>query len=75
VVVVVKAFAHAHVVGRLLRILPQMQIVPARGVFEHVNDTNWIAGLPAVLEPHVGDKSVNGIIERQLALVGQHKNR
>ena len=74
-VVVVEPFAHAHAVGRLLRILPQMQIVPARGVFEHVNDADRIAGLPSVLKPYVGDKFVNGIIERQPALFGQHQNR
>ncbi len=75
VMVVVEALAHTHGIGGLLRVFAKVQVVPARGVLEQVHHPDGIARFPWIVEPHLRREFVNGIVERQLALVDQHQDR
>ena len=75
VVVVVEALAHGHCVRRLLRVFAQVDVVPAGGVFEQVNDADGIRRSPAIFEPYLWSQLVYGIVQRKFSLIGQHEDR
>ena len=62
VVVVVEAFAQRHALG-VFGVLGQMQIVPAGGVFEQVDDADRVGGFPAILEIDLRDQLVHRVLE------------
>jgi hypothetical protein len=73
VMVVVEALAERHAFG-VLGVLGQMQVVPSGGVLEQVDDTDRIGGLPAVLEPDLGDEFVDRVVEREPAFIDQFED-
>ncbi len=73
--VVVEAFAKGHRVRRLLCVFAKVQVVPPSRVLEQMHNTYGIAGFPSVFKIDVRREFVDGILERQLALIRQHENR
>ena len=60
--VVVERLAQSHA-RRVFRKFAQMNVVPAGGVLKQVNDTNRIAGFPAILEPDLGSQLVSPLAD------------
>ena len=70
VVIVVEAFTQRHALG-VFGVLVQMQIVPAGGVFEQVDDADGVSGFPAILEIDLRDQLVHRVLQREFAFIHQ----
>jgi hypothetical protein len=72
--IVIQRLAQAHLRRSVLGVLAEMHIVPARGVLEKMDHAHRVGRLPAIFKPHFRDQFVHRIIERELALIGQHQD-
>lgn len=68
-VVIIQGFAQAHARPSIQGVLAQMNVVPAGGVLEKINDAHGVGAFPAVIKPHFGDQLLHGIFQRELAFI------
>jgi hypothetical protein len=66
--------AKAHV-WCIFGVFAEMQVVPASGVLEQVDDAYRVSGFPLIFVANLWDEIVNGSIKGELAFADEFKNR